>query len=162
VFEEAMRDLISFDQLAEVMSALHDCPFDLDRAVFSEETLKWTGTFFRPRWDDPAAEHAGWALVYGRSRLPVAEAFVGVANVAATSVLDDVGIGRYNFNQVERTRDGIRLCFNEAMRIELRLAGPVHATYEERVSSRLRAVYRQFLLVQSGPRIEEVVEIDAR
>lgn len=137
-----MRDLISFHQLSEAMPALHDCPFDLGRAVFSEETQKWTGTFFRPLWDDPAAEHAGWALVYRRSRLPIAEAFVGIANVAATSVVDDVGIGRYSFNQVEWTRDGIRLCCNEAMRIELRLAGPtVHATYKERVSPRLRAVY---------------------
>jgi hypothetical protein len=109
-----MRDLISFDQLAEVMSSLHDCPFDLDRASFSEETQKWTGTFFRPLWDDPAAEHAGWALVYSRSRLPAAEAFVTVANVAVTNVLDDQGIGRYSFNQVERTPNGIRLCFNEA------------------------------------------------
>lgn len=57
-----MRDLISFDQLSEAMSALHDYPFDLGRAVFNEETQKWTGIFFRPLWDDPAAEHAGWAL----------------------------------------------------------------------------------------------------
>src|SRR5689334_4926486 len=102
-----MRDLGSFEQLQEAMAALHDCPFDLERAGFNEATRTWTGTFLRSLWDEPTAEHRGWALVYRRSRLRVAEVLVDVANVASASVRHDQGIGRYSFNRVERTRDGV-------------------------------------------------------
>jgi len=36
------------EQLDEVITDLHDCPFDLDRAIFDEATHMWTGFFLRP------------------------------------------------------------------------------------------------------------------
>lgn len=90
-----------------------------------------------------------------RTRLPVAETWVKVADVRDVTVLDDQGIGRYTFNEVELVADGVCLCFNERMRINLRVSGQLHATYKEQALPTLRAVYRQFLLVESGPFIEE-------
>jgi hypothetical protein len=43
-----MRDISSFQELDEVMSNLHDCPFDLDRAKFNQITKTWTGIFLSP------------------------------------------------------------------------------------------------------------------
>lgn len=149
------REIDSFAELADTMTALHDCPFDLDRSTFRESSGSWTGVFLRPLWDDPRAEHKGLPFVYERTRLPVAETRVNVADVRGVAVVDDQGIGRYTFNEVELMADGVCLCFNERMRIDLRVSGQLHATYEERASPTLRAVYRQFLLVNTGPSIEE-------
>ena len=149
-----MLELLSFERLAETMSHLHDCPFDLDCASLDKAAQMWTGTFLRPIWDDPTAQRKGLWPLYMRIRLPVAQVQIRVAKVSSATIVDNQGIERYSFNQLERTREGMRLCFNEMMRIDLRLVGPVHATYEERASPGLHALYRGFLFVQSGPKIE--------
>lgn len=149
------REIGSFAELADTMTALHDCPFDLDRSTFRESSGSWSGVFLRPLWDDPRAGHKGIPFVYERTRLPVVETWMKVADVRDAAVLDDQGIGRYTFNEVELIADGVSLCFNERMRINLRVSGQLHATYEERALPTMRAVYRQFLLVESGPFIEE-------
>lgn len=150
------REIDSFAELADTMTALHDCPFDLDRSMFRESSKSWTGVFLRPLWDDPRAENKGLPFVYERIRLPVAEATVKVTDVCDVAVVEDQGIGRYTFNEVQLEANGVCLCFNEQMRIDLRVSGQLHATYEERDSPTLRAVYRESFLVQSGPSIEEL------
>lgn len=149
-------EISSVEQLAEVMTNLHDCPFDLDRAIFDEVTHTWTGFFLRPLWDDPCAEHRGFSIFYVRSQLPVAEAVLTVSGVNSCEVADEAQIGRYSFNDIEPTADGVRLHFNENLDIDLQLGGVIDANYEERAVPELRAIYRQVLLVQSGPKIETV------
>ena len=51
---------------------------------------------------------------------------------------------------------GIRLRFNERLYIDLALAWPIAATYDEQPLPNLCAIYRQYFLVQSGPSIESV------
>ena len=153
----ALQHISSFEELDEVMSSLHDCPFDFDRTSLDDATGTWSGTFLRPLWEDPRAEHRGVSLLYVRSRLPVVEATLTVSGVKSQSVIDDQGIGRYTFNEVERISNGLLLRFNEAMRIDLHLAGPIAATYDEQPLPGFCAIYRQFFLVQSGPVIEQVL-----
>lgn len=145
----------SVEQLDEVMSELHDCPFDLDRALFNEATHTWTGFFLRPLWDDPRAEHRGFSILYVRSQLPVAEVTLHFLGVSKCAVADNARIGRYTFNQVEPAANGLRLHFNENLDIDLELAA-IDITYDERPLPEVRAIYRQYLLMQSGPRIETV------
>ena len=144
----------SIEQLDQVMSNLHDCPFDLDRAVFDEITRTWTGRFLRPLWDDPRAEHRGFSLLYVRSRLPIAEATLTISGVNVCVVADNAQIGRYSFNQIEPIANGVRLHFNENLDIDLGLAGIIDAVYEEHPFPELCAIYRQYFLFQSGPSIE--------
>ena len=153
-----MQRIASFEELLDVMSNLHDCPFDLDKAMVDEAAGRWIGRFLRPLWEDPGAEHKKVDLLFSRSRLPVALGslcFEGVTNV---QVVDDQGIGRYTLNEIERAPHGVRLCFNEAMRIDLHLAGDFGATYDEQPLPGVRAIYQQFLLLQTGPTIEEQVD----
>jgi hypothetical protein len=145
----------SVEQLDEVMSNLHDCPFDLDRATFDEVTRTWTGFFLRPLWDDPRAEHGGFSILYVRSRLPVAEATLKVSGVTHCVVADNARIGRYSFNEIRSIPNGVRLHFNEDLDIDLEL-GAIDTNYEERALPELCAIYRQYFLVQSGPSIETV------
>lgn len=154
--ESVMHEIGSFEELVDTMVALHDCPFDLERSSFSEPSGSWTGVFLRPLWDDPRAKHRGVPFVYQQSKLPVAEAWLTITGVATVTIVEDQGIGRYSFNEVQRTADGISLCFNEQMRIDLHIRGSVSARYQERVLQGVQAVYRQFLLVQAGPTIEEL------
>jgi hypothetical protein len=147
----------TFKQLYKVMIELHDCPFELDRAAFDEVSHTWTGYFLRPLWDDPRAEHRGFSLLYLHSRLPVAEATVKVSGVVKCVVADNARIGRYSFNQIERTANGVRFHFNENLDIDLKIE-VIDATYEERPVPELCAIYRQYFLVQSGPSIEMVAE----
>ena len=151
----------SLEQLDDVMSNLHDCPFDLDRAVFDTTTETWRGIFLRPLWDDPRAKHRGFFLLYLHSQLPVVEAALTISGVKEHSVVYDQGIGRYTFNEVEQIPDGVRLSFNETLYIDLNLSGGVSATYDEQPLPDLCAIYTQLFLVQSGPRIEPVPETDA-
>lgn len=151
----------SFEQLYKVMSNLHDCPFDLDRAVFDATTETWRGIFLRPLWDDPRAKHRGFSLLYLHSQLPVVEAALTIAGVKQHSVVDDQGIGRYTFNGLEQIPDGMRLSFNEALYIDLRLGGGVSATYDEQPLPDFCAIYTQLFLVQSGPKLERLAETDA-
>jgi hypothetical protein len=148
-----MQHISSLEQLDEAVSNLHDCPFDLERATFDANAKTWTGIFLRPLWDDPRAEHRGLSLLYVRSRLPVVEATLIVSGVASQAVFDDQGIGRYSFNEIESISNGVRFRFNEALYIDLYLRGPVAATYDEQPAPGLCAIYRQYLLLQSGPRI---------
>jgi hypothetical protein len=145
----------SIGQLDELMSNLHDCPFELDRATFDVDTHTWTGFFLRPLWDDPRAEHRGFSILYVRSRLPVAEATLRVLGVGNCVVADNARIGRYTFNEIEPVSNGVRLHFNENLDIDLELDA-IDATYEERPLPELCAIYRQYFLVQSGPSIETV------
>lgn len=149
-------DISSVEQLDEVMTNLHDCPFDLDRAIFDAVTHIWTGFFLRPLWDDPRAEHQGFSIFYVRSRLPVTEAVLTVSGVNNCVVADKAQIGRYSFNEIEPTANGLRLHFNENLDIDLELSHVIDANYEEHLVPELRAIYRQVLLVQSGPKIETV------
>ena len=144
----------SLEQLDEVMRNLHDCPFDLDRAVFDATKHTWTGFFIRPLWDDPGAEHRGFSILYTRSRLPVAEATLTVSGVKNCVVTDNARIGRYGFNEVEPIANGILLHFNEILDIDLELATMIDAEYGEQPLLELCAIYRQYFLVQSGPSIE--------
>jgi hypothetical protein len=146
----------SIEQLDEVMSNLHDCPFDLHRATFDEATHTWTGFFLRPLWDDPRAEHRGFSLLYVRSRLPVAEATLKISGVSNCLVADNARIGRYSFTEIQPITKGVRLHFNEDLDIDLELGGAVDANYEERPLPELCAIYRQYFLLQSGPSIETV------
>ena len=146
----------SFEQLDEVMTELHDCPFDLDRAVFDEATQTWTGFFLRPLWDDPRAEHRGLPILYVRTQLPVVEATLKLSGVRNWLVADNARIGRYSFNQIEPITNGIRLHFNEYLDIDLDLSSSVDADYDERSMPELRAIYRQFFLLQCGPSIKTV------
>ena len=146
----------SFEQLDEVMTELHDCPFDLDRAVFDEATQTWTGFFLRPLWDDPRAEHRGLPILYVRTQLPVVEATLKLSGVRNWLVADNARIGRYSFNQIEPITNGIRLHFNENLDIDLDLSSSVDADYDERSMPELRAIYRQFFLLQCGPSIKTV------
>lgn len=145
----------SVEQLDEVMTELHDCPFELDRAVFDEVSHTWTGFFLRPLWDDPRAEHWGFSILYVHSRLPVAEATLKVSGVIKCVVADNARIGRYSFNQTERRANGVQFRFSENLNIDLEIP-VVDATYEERPIPELCAVYRQYFLLQSGPSIEMV------
>ena len=145
----------SFEQLYKAMMGLHDCPFELDRAVFDEVSRTWTGYFLRPLWDDPRAEHRGFSLIYLHSRLPIAEATLTVSGVVKCVVADNARIGRYSFNELEPTANGVRFHFNENLDIDLEIE-VIDATYEERPVPELCAIYRQYFLVQSGPSIETV------
>ena len=148
--------LSSIEQLDEVMTNLHDCPFDLDRAVFDVTRHTWTGFFLRPLWDDPRAEHRGFSILYMRSRLPVVEATLRVSDVNNCVVADNARIGRYSFNEIEPIANGVRLHFNENLDIDLELAATIDADYEEQPLPELCAIYRQYFLVQSGPCIETI------
>ena len=136
------------------MSNLHDCPFYVDRASYDETAGMWSGIFIRPLWDDPRAQHHGVPLLYLRSRLPVAEAALTIAGVRSLEVVADQGIGKYTFNELERTAGGLRLRFNEALCLNLELSGTLGATYDERPLPDYGAIYRQLFLVQTGPIIE--------
>ena len=144
----------SIEQLAEVMTNLHDCPFDLDRATFDEASHTWRGFFLRPLWDDPRAEHRGFWLFYVRSRLPVTEATLTISGINKYVVADNARIGQYSFNEVKPIQNGLRLHFNENLDIDLGIVGALQASYEERPLPELCAIYRQHFLVQSGPSIE--------
>ncbi|SRR6266567_8619833 len=145
----------SIAQLDEVMSELHDCPFDLDRATFDAATHIWTGVFLRPLWDDPRAKHRGFSILYVRSQLPVAEVTLNVSGVDKCVVADNARIGRYTFNEIEPVSNGLRFHFNENLDIDFELDA-IDATYEERPVPELCAIYRQYFLLQSGPSIETV------
>lgn len=149
-----MDHISTFEELDDFMTKLHDCPFDLDRTSFDKVTGMWSGTFLRPLWDDPRAEHRGLSLLYVRTRLPVTQVTLTVAGAENVEIIDDQGIGLYTFNEIERASNGLRLLFNQAMQIDLQLSGPIEATYDEQPLPGRWAVYRQFFLVQSGPEIE--------
>ena len=152
-----MLRLTSFEQLNEVCARLHDCPFDLDDAVFNRSTSMWHGTFLCPAWDDPAAEHRDFLFLVSQSRLPVFEESFGVRHVSDVCVLHDQGIGTYTLELVEQTSYGVRFVFNDRMSIKLFLDGSIEPYYEERGKPTLRARYRQWLiLLETGPRIEQV------
>jgi len=156
-----MLQISSFEQLDEVMPNLHDCPFDIDRAVFDAPTGTWRGTFLRPLWDDPRAKHRGLTFLYLHSQLPVVEATLTVLNVKEHSVIGGQGIGRYSLSEVEEIPNGVRFSFNEALHIDLDLTGSISATYDERPVSGICAIYRQYFLMQTGPKITRVLETDA-
>jgi hypothetical protein len=142
------------DDLERQMAWLHDCPFDLAQARFDRATREWQGQFLRPMWGSPKAKQRWRLLVVRESRLPVAEARLRLRRVTDVHVRNDQGIGTYGFNRVEPLPAGVRLLFNERMSVEVLCDGTVEGSYEETVVPDLRAVYRQFLILQTGPAIE--------
>jgi hypothetical protein len=157
-----MRDVSSFEELEQVMLNLHDCPFDLDRAMFDAVAQTWTGIFLRPDWEDPRAEHKGLPLIYTSTRLPVVEGTLTLHGVTDQFLNDEEGINTYGFDELERQANGVRLRYHEHLYIDLTLAGAIAGTYEERPLPGLVAIYREYFLLQSGPDIQRVSESDSR
>ena len=147
---------MSFEELDEVMSGLHDCPFDLDDARFDEQAAKWTGRFFRPVSENPSViERTKSRFVFSRYRMPVVLASMGVSGVQQVQLVHDQGIGWYTLNRIKRTADGISIDFCEALRIDLRLTAGIDVTYVEDPLPGKRAVFRTFLSIWTGPKIED-------
>lgn len=147
-------ELANFDAISERLESLHDCPFDLAQTQLDRETHEWRGRFLRAVWDAPEAQHRRHAFVVLESRLPVMEARLCLRATADVRIVNDQGIGRYTFNRVERTDDGLRLVFNELLKIEVAISGEPSGTYEEVSVADICAVYRQVLFVQTGPRLQ--------
>jgi len=147
-------DLANLSAISERLNSLHDCPFDLDQAQLNCETHEWLGVFLRPVWDAPEAQHRRRAFLILESQLPVVEARLRLRMVNAVRLVDDQRIGQYSFNRVERIKGGAQLIFNERLKIELAFNGEPAATYEEVPVADIRAVYRQILLVQTGPALQ--------
>jgi hypothetical protein len=150
-----MREISSFEDLDDVMTNLHDCPFDLPRERFDASAQTWTGLFLRPVWEDPLAQHTGWRL-YGSTRLPVVESKLTLIGVTGETVTDEEGIDTYGFTEIKRLSNGVRFRYAEHLSIDVELAGPVAGTYEEKPLPNLVAIYRQRLLLQSGPYFEQM------
>lgn len=129
---------------------LHDCPFDLEQARFDELGHEWLGRFLRPVHEGPAVQRCG-SFLLGEVRLPVVEALVRFRGVRGVRVLDDPRIRRFSFNRVREIGGGLRLEFNEQLRIELMLTEAWVATYDEAPLPGIEAVYRSVLLVELGP-----------
>jgi len=155
-----VRTLSTFEELDEVMTNLHDCAFDLTRAHFAGDAHTWTGVFLRPVWEDSRAEHTGWWL-WGSTRLPVVEATVALTGVMNETVNDEEGIENYGFIEVIRLPSGVRFRFAEHLAIDLQLSDVVSGRYDERPQPEVVAVYRQRLLVQTGPLIERAHDASA-
>jgi len=148
-----VAELGNFTAIAKALCFLHDCPFDLAQVQFDAARGKWTGRFLRPLWDAPEAQRRRRALVL-HYRLPVVEGRLCLRGVNEVSVQDDSRIGRYTFNGVERTKRGLRLAFNEELKIDLSVSLEPGGTYEEIPVAGIYAVYRQIALVQSGPSLQ--------
>lgn len=117
----------------------------------------WRGLFLRPLWDSPEATHKGLPFLVSWSRLPVVEAIVRIEDVVSVNVNDRASIGIYTLNEPERTGSGLRFHCDPELTIDLEIAGGIHGSYHERPAPGLRALYRQFFLVQTGPVIESDV-----
>jgi hypothetical protein len=137
------------------MTNLHDCPFALSRERFDAFAQTWIGVFLRPVWEDSLAQHTGWRL-YGSTRLPVVEGKLTLTGVTGETVNDEEGIDIYGFTEITRLPNGVSFRYAEHLSIDVELAGPVAGTYEERPQPNLVAIYRQRLLLQSGPYFEQI------
>lgn len=146
--------LAQFGDISERLEELHDCPFDLDQAQFDAEAQEWEGRFLRPVWEGPDVRLRRRALLLAERRVPVVEARLRFHSVFLVQILDDQRIGRYTFNRVARSGNGLRLQFNEGMQIELAFRGEPTASYEEVPAVGIRAVYRDMPFLHSGPTLE--------
>lgn len=147
-------DLANLGAISERLDSLHDCPFDLDQARFDREAHAWLGLFLRPVWDAPEAQRRRRAVLIVESRLPVVEARLRLRRVTEVRIVDDQRIGRYSFNRIARIKGGAQLIFNEGLKIEMAFDDEPTGTYEEVQAADIRAVYRQLLLVQTGPALQ--------
>jgi hypothetical protein len=147
-------ELGNCDHISRELDALHDCLFDLDKARFDVANHEWTGRFLRPVWEGPDVQHSRRALLIQVSRVPVVDARLRVRPVSNIRILNDQGIGRYTFNRVERSQNGLRLVFNERMTIDIAWAGEPSGSYEEVPVTGIRAVYRRILFLQTSPVLE--------
>jgi hypothetical protein len=148
-----VRTLDSFTAIEELASSLHDCPFEFDRSEFDHGGAAWRGVFLRPLWDDHDARRRRTRFFGVELSLPVVEGELVLSPVSDVTVTDDQGIGRYSVNKVTCVPAGLRLELCDAMVLEFTFTGPLAGTYEERPRPDIRALYRERLLVQRGPRI---------
>ena len=148
-----MSQLTTFEALKEVMSQLHDCPIDLDKAVFDRAAHEWRGTFLRPLWESPGALHKRRALLILESRLPIAEGALCFRHVTEVRVVNDQGIGTYTLNRGERLTGGVRLSFNQALQLEILFGGVLDATYDERPSPDTRLSTENTCSGRLGPKL---------
>ena len=90
-----------------------------------------------------------------RPSSPVVLASMGVSGVQQVQLVHDQGIGWYTLNRIKRTADGISIDFCEALRIDLRLTAGIDVTYVEDPLPGKRAVFRTFLSIWTGPKVED-------
>src|SRR5438094_6399604 len=71
-----MDHISTFEELDDLMTKLHDCPFDLKQSSFDKMSGVWSGIFLRPLWDHPRVERHGVSPLYLKTQLPVVEATI--------------------------------------------------------------------------------------
>lgn len=155
-------ELASLGDISERLEWLHDCPFDLDQAQCDPKARQWLDRFLRPVWETPEARHRRRAFIVYESRLPVVEARLLLRKVTEIQIVEDQEIGQYTFNRVEPAGSGLQLVFNERLRIVVSTDGEPNGTYDEAPLAGVRAVYRQVLLVRTGPRLQFDPEASTR
>jgi len=149
---ESEHQINSFQELVDCMNELHDYPFTLSEATFDNSQKVWKGIFLRPMLEsEDRVVHKG-SFIYGKTECPVAKATLTISSVSNIEVIDDQGIDRYSFNGVQSTDKGFRLEFNEAMMIEFEVE-TIMATYSESELSDKTAVFKNLLIIESGPEI---------
>ena len=88
----------------------------------------------------------------GSTAIPLCAVFI---TQSYNGVSPPTGDDRYTFNEMETNANGVRFHFNENLDIDLEVC-VLDASYEEQPLPELRAIYRQYLGLQSGPFIETV------
>lgn len=148
-----MPTLKGTGELAPFLNALHDCPFDLDRAAFAPDERVWFGVFLRPVWADPPSK--SWrGLLRSKARLPVNEVRLSLRGVDSVTARGDQGIGLYSFDRLDGEPPAFRLLFQEVLALEFVVPDGVVADYAETALPGVTATYSQFLLLQTGPRLD--------
>ena len=144
------RHISSFEELTACMDELHDYPFTLSQATLDASEKVWTGVFLRPMLEAEDRITRNGSFLAGKIECPVANASVTIRGVSGIKVLDDQGIDTYSFNGVERIVNGFRLEFNEALALEFEVER-FDATYLETELRDTTAIFKNFLIVESGP-----------
>lgn len=91
----------------EVVSALvHDCIFDVAHVIHSSDRREVCLGFELPgpRWSPPNR-----GLLFRMAHWPVYAAFLRVAHVESYTLVETVGVGRYDMTRLEYHREGRRL-----------------------------------------------------
>jgi len=148
-------EFTTFHQFRDECSRLHDCPFDLDTAVFDPDVGIWRGVFLRPLYDSTRVVRKRKWLVFTRDYYPVLETVVTVRAVHKVTVHDRARIGTYTFNAIEPTASGCRLLFNENLEIDLDFKGEPRGYLRERELGDRRGYVPSLVLVDFGFRVEQ-------